>query len=209
MKIKISKFLLSSNDLNHFSIIAGVKYLTLIGIVSVILSVAIMPSYAQICYNCDDATKSKNNTQQNQVQLTDKGSIKVGFYTDPANPNTANQTKFSISFVNKDSDMIQQHIDYKVFIKKGTDQIFGIPITHTAQGSVTVPFQFTDAGTYHVVVEVDGILFQPIPPETATFTVGVESSSVPEFPTSTAIVLVIGITFIIALSARSRLIPTI
>ncbi|MBI3639508.1 MAG: PEFG-CTERM sorting domain-containing protein [Thaumarchaeota archaeon] len=206
--IKISKVLFSSNTLNHFSIIAGVKYLTLIGIASMILSlVAIVPSYAQICYDCDGSS-SKSNAQQNQVQLTDKGSIKVGFYTDPEYPNTANQTKFSISFVNKDSNMIQQHIDYKVFIKKGTDQIFGVPFTHTAQGSVTVPFQFTDAGTYQVVVEVDGILFQAIPPETATFTVGVESSSVPEFPTSTAIILVIGITSIIALSARSRLIPT-
>ena len=187
--------------------IAGVKLLTLIGIASVILSVvAIIPSYAQ-CYGCDDSTP-KNNAQQNQVQLTDKGSIKVGFYTDPEYPNTVNQTKFSISFVNKDSDMIQQHIDYKVFIKKGTDQIYGIPITHTATSSVTIPFQFTDAGTYQVVVEVDGILFQPIPPETATFTVGVESSSVPEFPTSTVMIFVIGITSIIALSARSRLFPT-
>jgi predicted secreted protein with PEFG-CTERM motif len=182
-----------------------VKYLTLIAIVSVILSLVIMPSYAQ-CYGCDDST-SKSNAQQNQVQLTDKGSIKVGFYTEPQNPNTVNQTKFSISFLTKDSGMIQQHIDYKVFIKKGTNQIFGIPFTHTAQGSITIPFQFTDAGTYQVVVEVDGILFQPIPPETATFTVNVESSSVPEFPTS-AIVLVIGITSIIALSARSKLIPS-
>ena len=209
MKIsQIGKNPLSSNVLSHFGEIAGVKYLILIGIVSVILSlVTIMPSYAQCYYGCDDST-TKNNAQQNQVQLTDKGSIKVGFYTDPQNPNTATQTKLSISFVNKDSNMIQQHIDYKVFIKKGTNQIFGIPVTHTAQGSVTVPFQFTNAGTYQVVVEVDGILFQPITPETATFTVGVESSSVPEFPTSTAIVLVIGIISIIALSARSKLIPT-
>ena len=188
--------------------IAGVKFLALIGVASVILSaVAIIPSYAQICYNCDDSTKI-NNSQQNQVQLTDKGSIKVGFYTDPQNPNTVNQTKLSISFVNKDSDMIQQHIDYKVFIKEGTNQIFGVPFSHTVQGSITVPFQFTDAGSYQIVVEVDGILLQPIPPETATFTVGVESSSVPEFPTSTVIMFVIGITSIIALSARSKLFPT-
>ena len=206
--IKISKVLLCSNVLNHHNMIAGIKFLALIGIASVILSaVAIIPSYAQICYNCDDSTKT-NNSQQNQVQLTDKGSIKVGFYTDPQNPNTTNQTKFSISFVNKDSEMIQQHIDYKVLIKKGTNQIFGVPFSHTAQGSITVPFQFTDAGSYQIVVEVDGILFQPIPPETATFTVGVESSSVPEFPTSTVIIFVIGITSIIALSARSRLFQT-
>jgi predicted secreted protein with PEFG-CTERM motif len=183
------------------------KLLLLVIMTSSILSIGmILPIYAQLYP--EPISPPPNNAQQNQVQLTDKGSIKVGFYTDPQNPNTANQTKFSISFVNKDSNMIQQHIDYKVFIKKGTDQIGGVPFTHTATGSITVPFQFTDVGTYQVVVEVDGILFQPIPPETATFTVGVESSSVPEFPASTAIVLVIGITSIIALSARSRLIPT-
>ena len=206
--IKIIKVLLYSNVLNHYNMIAGVKFLVLIGIASVILSsTAIISSYAQICYDCDGSTKP-NNSQQNQVQLTDKGSIKVGFYTDPQNPNTVNQTKLSISFVNKDSDMIQQHIDYNVFIKEGTNQIFGDPFSHTVQGSITVPFQFTDAGSYQIVVEVDGILLQPIPPETATFTVGVESSSVPEFPASTVIMFVIGITSIIALSARSRLFPT-
>ena len=186
---------------------SGAKYFSLAVIASMILSVTILPIYAQICYGCDDST-TQSNAQQNQVKLTDKGSIKVGFYTDPEKPNTVNQTKFSISFLNKDSGMIQQHIDYRVFIKKGTDQIFGIPITHTVQGSVTVPFQFTNAGTYQVVVEVDGILFQPITPETATFTTDIESSSVPEFPTSTAIVLLIGIISIVALSTRSRLVKT-
>lgn len=156
----------------------------------------IIPSYAQ-CYGCDDSSSSTHkNTQQNQVQLTNKGTIKVGFYTDPGKPNTANQTKFNISFVNKDSSIIQQHIDYKISIKKGTDQIFGIPITHTAQGSVTVPFQFTDTGAYQVVVEVDGILFQPITPETATFTVDIMSATVPEFP-FTVPILLIGITSLI------------
>ena len=182
------------------------KPLLLVIIISSILSLGmVLPTYAQ--YQ-ELPSSVPSNAQQNQVQLTDKGSIKVGFYTDPRQPNTVNQTKFSISFLNKNSDIIQQHIDYKVFIKKGTDQIFGIPITHTAQGSVTIPFQFTGVGTYQVVVEVDGILFQPISPETATFTVGVESSSVPEFPTSTAIILAIGIISIITLSARSRLVST-
>src|SRR5437660_4624109 len=105
----------------------------LLAIALVVLSSGIMTSYGQICYNCDDTTK-KSNVQQNQVQLTNKGTIKVGFYTDPEKPNTASQTKFNISFLNKDSNLIQQHIDYKVFIKKGADQVFGMPSNHTGQG---------------------------------------------------------------------------
>ncbi|MGI0027114.1 MAG: PEFG-CTERM sorting domain-containing protein [Nitrosopumilaceae archaeon] len=183
------------------------KILQLSLVLGMLLSIGtILPVFAQYP-SPDDSSSTTNNAQQNQVKLTDKGTIKVGFYTDPQKPNTSNQTKFYISFMNKDSDLIQQHIDYKVSVKKGTDQVFGIPVTHTATGSVTVPFQFPDVGTYQVVVEVDGILFQPITPETATFTVGIESSSVPEFPANAAIILVIGITSIIALSARSRLTP--
>jgi len=167
---------------------------------------SILPIFGQLYPEPPSTTL--NNTQQNQVELTDKGSIKVGFYTDPEKPNTSNQTKFYISFLNKDTDLIQQHIDYKVSVMKGTDQIYGIPVAHTAEGTIHVPFQFTEVGTYQVVVEVDGILFQPITPETATFTVGVGSSGVPEFPASAAIILVIGIVSIIALSARSQLIST-
>ncbi|MGI0072561.1 MAG: hypothetical protein ACREA3_01965 [Nitrosotalea sp.] len=82
-----------------------------------------------------------------------------------------------ISFINKQSNAVQQHIDYKVSVMEDNNQIAGIPITHTAEGSVSIPIQFQDAATYQIVVEVDGILFQPIPPETATFTLTVGSAS--------------------------------
>lgn len=181
------------------------KQFALVGIMA-LFAVMVLPSYAQGYY---DQTPSSlpSSAQQNQVQLTDKGSIKVGFYTDPAQPNTTSQTQFYISFLNKDSGLTQQHVDYKVFIKKGTDQIFGIPVTHTAEGSVTVPFKFADLGTYQVIVEVDGILFQPIAPETATFTVGVESAPVPEFPVAAGMIFVIGVLAAVSLN-RARIIPS-
>lgn len=156
---------------------------------TIILSSGMLSSYAQL-YPDQSSSSSPSYAQQNQVHLTDKGSIKIGFYTDPANPNTTNQTKFYISFLDKNTDQIQPHIDYKVFIKKGIDQIFGIPITHTAEGTITVPFQFTDAGKYQVLVEVEGILFQPVTPEIATFTIDVEPITIPEFPLAIQILLV-------------------
>ena len=161
----------------------------LLGVMIVLSACIVMPSYAQLYYD-QGSSSAPSNAQQYQKQTTDKGSIKIGFYTDPPTPDTSSQTQMSISFLNKDTDNIQQHIDYAVFIKKGSDQIFGIQKTHTAEGSVTVPFQFTDPGTYQVVVEVDGILFQPIPPEIATFSVTVGTASVPEFPFATPIMLI-------------------
>ena len=138
------------------------------------------------------------------VKPTDKGTIDVGFTTDPANPNPGDQTQLKISFINKQTNTIQQHIDYKVSVMQDGNQVFGIPSSHTGDGAVSIPIQFQNNGTYQVAVEVDGILFQPIPPEKASFTVNV-GTGIPEFPLSAGIVLVVALITIITISARSRL----
>ena len=53
------------------------------------------------------------------------------------------------------------------------------PTYHVAEpGSVTLPVKFPQNGSYKVAVTVVGILFNPINPETAEFSVNVT----PEFP---------------------------
>lgn len=111
------------------------------------------------------------------IQSTDKGTINVGLSTIPATPYIDEQTKFKINFINKNTNAIQEHIDYSVVVSKGTAQVFGIPLTHTAIGSVTIPYEFTEGGVYQVSVDVQGILFQPIPIESAVFSVSVGSES--------------------------------
>lgn len=111
------------------------------------------------------------------IQTTSGGTINVGFETNPTSPNPGDQTQLKISFINKQTKEIQVHIDYKIVVMQGDNQIFGIPISHTAEGAVSIPFQFQSAGTYQVIVEVDGIVFQPIPPETAKFSVTVGQPS--------------------------------
>ncbi len=127
----------------------------------VLSSLVVFPVYAQ---------------QSQQIKLTSGGTIKVGFSTDPANANPGDQTQLKISFINKQTNAIQQHIDYRVTVTKGQNQVFGIPITHTAAGVVSIPYQFQNAGDYQVTVSVEGILFQPIPPETAIFSLTVGSA---------------------------------
>lgn len=107
------------------------------------------------------------------VKPTSGGTINVSFATDPANPNPGDQTQLKISFLKGTS--VQQHIDYKVAVMEGTNQICGTQLLHTAEGSITIPCMLPDTAIYQVIVEVDGILFQPIPPETATFTITVGS----------------------------------
>ena len=132
-----------------------------LSLVLILLPLLILPVFGQ--------------TQSQQIKLTSGGTINVGFSTDPANPNPGDQTELKISFINK-QNTIQQHIDYRVTVTQGQNQVFGIPITHTAEGSVSIPYQFQNAGDYQVIVSVEGILFQPIPPETATFSITVGGS---------------------------------
>jgi hypothetical protein len=119
------------------------------------------------------------------IQPTSGGTIDVGFATDPVNPTPGGSTNLLISFINKSTHAIQSHVDYKVAVMEGSNQICGTQTLHTAEGSVTIPCQLPDAATYHVIVEVDGILFQPIPPETATFTVNLGGSNTSTNSTST------------------------
>jgi len=112
--------------------------------------------------------------------LTNKGTLEVGLSTIPAHPLSEEQTKLKIDFINKNTKTVQEHIDYSISVTKKDTQVFGIPLTHTAIGSVTIPYEFQEAGEYKVSVDVQGILFQPIPTETASFAVTVGKTSQPK-----------------------------
>lgn len=133
-------------------------------LILVLLSLIIFPVYAQ-------------EQSEQQVVLTDKGTLEVGFSTIPAQPRPEEQTKFKIDFINKNTKAIQEHIDYSITVTKGNDRVFGIPLTHTAIGSVTIPYEFHEAGEYKVSIDVEGIVFQPIPTETASFAISVLKES--------------------------------
>ncbi|MGI0022168.1 MAG: CFI-box-CTERM domain-containing protein [Nitrososphaeraceae archaeon] len=130
----------------------------------VLLTFVLFPVYAQ-------------EQSVEMIQSTDRGTINVGLSTIPPIPNIDEQTKFKINFINKNTNAIQEHIDYSITVTKGTTQVFGIPLTHTAIGSVTIPYEFTKGGVYQVSVDVQGILFQPLPTESAVFSVSVGSGS--------------------------------
>ena len=107
---------------------------------------------------------------------TDKGTLLVDIATDPATPKIDDLTKLKIDFVNPKTGAIQEHIDYRVLVTKGYTQVFGpIPLTHTSIGSVTIPVEFTEYGEHKITIDIEGILFQPIPQETVTFTMLIEA----------------------------------
>lgn len=136
------------------------------------------------------------------VKPTSGGTLNISFETNPATPNPGDQTELKITFLNK-QNTAQQHIDYKVSVTQGNNQVFGTPVTHTAEGSVSIPFQFQTAGSYDVKVEVQGILFQPIPPETASFTILV-GPAVPEFGPIAGMVIAVSTVLVVIVSRKMQ-----
>jgi len=102
---------------------------------------------------------------------TDQGTLLVNISTEPEVPKTNDLTKMRIDFINPNTNAIQEHIDYTVTVTRADAPVFGpIPLTHTSLGTVTIPVEFRENGEHKIKIEVEGILFQPIPTETVTFT---------------------------------------
>lgn len=117
---------------------------------------------------------------ESQRLPTDKGTLLVDITTEPAKPVIGDLTKLKIDFINPQTNGIQEHIDYKVTVTKDGTAVFGpIPLQHTSTGSVTIPVEFKENGEHKITVDIEMILFQPIPPETVTFTTMIEADTQP------------------------------
>ena len=94
------------------------------------------------------------------------------------------QAQLKVSFLQPDTDTVQVHIDYDLKVMdSGGNEVFNLacppdPICHTGEGVVTIPYKFEQNGSYTITIDMRGILFIPITPETAEFSVNVT----PEFP---------------------------
>ena len=121
--------------------------------------------------------------EYDQIVSTSDETLDVGIYTIPEIPNTTEPTKLKISFLKPGTDRIQEHIDYRVSVTKDGDYVFGpmSRLSHTSPGHVTIPVQFSENGLHQITIEVEGILFMPIPLETASLTmnIGQAQTSIP------------------------------
>ena len=108
-----------------------------------------------------------------QIIPSENGTLDIGLSVDP--PAKANEvSKLHIGWIKPGFNKIQEHIDYKITVIKDGQNTFGpIPLTHTSIGTVKIPVEFTSNGEHQIKVEMEGILFQPIPLETTYFTINV------------------------------------
>jgi len=112
--------------------------------------------------------------EYDQIVSTSDGTLDVGIYTIPEVPNTEEPTKLKIDFLKSGTEKIQQHIDYRLSVTKDGQLYFTTSrLLHTSPGSITIPVEFSENGAHMVYIEMEGILFQPIPLETAALIVNV------------------------------------
>ena len=125
-------------------------------------------------------TSDKNGDLKKQ---TSGGALSVLIQPSPQPVGHNGPTSLKVQFLTKGTSTVQPHIDYNLIIKDGNGkQVFsasqlagqsgGAPL-HTAEGIVTIPYTFQASGTYTIDVTVYGILFNPIKPESADFTINV------------------------------------
>ena len=108
-----------------------------------------------------------------QIIPSENGTLNIGLSIDPP-PKANDVSKLHIGWIKPGFNKIQEHIDYTITVIKDGQNIFGpIPLTHTSIGTVKIPVEFTSNGEHQVKIEMEGILFQPIPLETTYFTINV------------------------------------
>jgi len=108
-----------------------------------------------------------------QILPSEQGTLNIGLSVIPE-PEPNSVSKLYIAWIKPNFNKIQEHVDYTVTVVKDGENIFGpIPLTHTSPGKVKIPVEFTSSGEHQVIIEMEGILFQPIPVETTVFTINV------------------------------------
>ena len=118
-----------------------------------------------------------------QTTPTDGGTLEVRVSYDddivPREPST-----LLIEFINPQTQKIQEHIDYSLYVSSENKSVFGpTSLIHSSEGVVRgLKVQFPDAGEYKLDLSIVGILFQPIDKETASLIipVGVAHAQSPE-----------------------------
>jgi len=132
---------------------------------------------------------STNGTSTNGTQISKTVQITVADSKAPTDGNSLNidlqiqpfpitknvDTQFMIKFLQPSSETVQVHVDYDFAITKNNNEVFrassitGQPLLHTAEGTVKIPYKFTQDGEYSLQVGVMGINFIPIKTEQALF----------------------------------------
>ena len=114
---------------------------------------------------------------ESQTLSTDQGTLDVKLSYEDIK--TGELTRLPIEFINPMTQKTQVHIDYRITITESGQTIFQTPsLIHTSEGIINgFKFEFPQNGLYNIQIDVEGILFTPITPETVSFDIVVGQAS--------------------------------
>jgi hypothetical protein len=164
--------------------ISSVKSIVLALILSASMSFVIvgLPLLVYGQPSLDKAGSNNNNNNNSDLKKqTNGGSLGVMLQPSPQPIGHTGSTSLKVQFLTKGTDTVQPHIDYEIIIKDSSGkQVFAAsklagqpPPLHTSEGVFTIPYTFPAPGSYTIDVTAYGILFNPIKPESADFTIKV------------------------------------
>jgi hypothetical protein len=124
--------------------------------------------------------------QQRWMNSTSRGTLEVKLEAIPYPIESNKDIEFKVSFLKPNSSILQDNVDFNFIILKDGKRVFQASnhtdrpsvLLHTANGSMTIPilnYKFNEEGPYLVQVPIYAILYNPIRPEYANFTIGMQS----------------------------------
>jgi hypothetical protein len=120
------------------------------------------------------------------MDSTSGGSLNVKLEPIPYPIESNKDIEFKVSFLKPNSSTLQGNVDFNFIILKDGKPVFQASnhtdkpsvLLHTANGSMTIPildYKFYEEGPYLVQVPIYAILYNPIRPEYANFTISIAS----------------------------------
>ena len=124
--------------------------------------------------------------QQRWMNSTSRGSLEVKLEAIPYPIESNKDMEFKVSFLKPNSSILQDNVDFNFIILKDGKRVFQASnhtdrpsvLLHTTNGSMSIPilnYKFNEEGPYLVQVPIYAILYNPIRPEYANFTIGMQS----------------------------------
>lgn len=124
--------------------------------------------------------------QQIWMNSTSRGSLEVKLEAIQYPIESDKDMEFKVSFLKPNSSILQDNVDFNFIILKDGMRVFQASnhtdrpsvLLHTANGSMTIPildYKFNEEVPYLVQVPIYAILYNPIRPEYANFTIDMQS----------------------------------
>ena len=152
-----------------------------------ILCVALVISSLLVTNNFTVHSQSNTHTQQEiLMNSTSRGSLEVKLEPIPYPIETNKDTEFKVSFLKPNSSILQEDIDFDFIILKDGKPVFQASnhtsrpsdLLHAANGYIIIPvlnYKFNNEDSYLVEIPIYAILYNPIRPEYANFTISIAS----------------------------------